>query len=59
MRIEVTDAPRENDEAYIIEQTRSYNRAFTEKDNRSLCVFARDDAGNIVGGLAQSGQWDK
>jgi GNAT superfamily N-acetyltransferase len=57
MRIEVTDAPRENDESYIIEQTRSYNRAFTEKDNRSLCVFARDDAGSIVGGLTAKTYW--
>jgi GNAT superfamily N-acetyltransferase len=57
MRIEVTDAPRESDETFIIEQTRAHNRAFTEKDVRSLCVFARDEAGNIVGGLTAKTYW--
>jgi ribosomal protein S18 acetylase RimI-like enzyme len=57
MRIEITDAPRENDEAFIIEKTRRYNRAFTEKDSRSPCVFARDDAGSIVGGLTAKTYW--
>jgi GNAT superfamily N-acetyltransferase len=57
MRIEVTDAPRERDEAFIIEQTRAYNRAFTDNDVRRLCVFARDEAGNIVGGLTAKTYW--
>ena len=43
MRLEVTDAPRECDEAFVIAQTRAYNATFTETDVRSLCVFARDD----------------
>ena len=29
MRIEVTDAPRPEDETFVIEQTRAYNRRFT------------------------------
>jgi GNAT superfamily N-acetyltransferase len=57
MRIEVTDAPREDDEAFIIEQTRKHNRAFAGKESRSLCVFARDDAGNLIGGLTAKTYW--
>jgi hypothetical protein len=38
MRLEVTDAPRECDEAFVIAQTRAYNATFAE--SRSLCVFA-------------------
>lgn len=57
MRLEVTDAPREEDEAFVIAQTRSYNAAFTEKYVRSLCVFIRDDTDTIVGGLTGKTYW--
>src|SRR3984885_13944378 len=57
MRIEITDAPRKEDEAFVIAQTRKYNGAFTENDHRSLCVFARDEAGNIIGGLTGRTYW--
>jgi GNAT superfamily N-acetyltransferase len=57
MRIEVTDAPRKEDEAFVIAQTRKYNAAFAENDHKSLCVFARDEVGNIIGGLTGRTYW--
>jgi ribosomal protein S18 acetylase RimI-like enzyme len=57
MRIEVTDTPRKEDEAFVIAQTRKYNSAFAEDDHKSLCVFARDDGGNIIGGLTARTYW--
>jgi GrpB-like predicted nucleotidyltransferase (UPF0157 family)/ribosomal protein S18 acetylase RimI-like enzyme len=57
MQLEVTDAPREEDEAFIIAQTRRCNAAFTEDDVRSLCVFTRDDTGTIIGGLTGKTYW--
>jgi ribosomal protein S18 acetylase RimI-like enzyme len=57
MRLEVTDAPRECDEAFVIAQTRAYNATFAETDVRSLCVFARDDAAAIIGGLTGRTYW--
>jgi ribosomal protein S18 acetylase RimI-like enzyme len=57
MRIEVTDAPYKEDEAFVIAQTREYNRAFAENDHKSLCVFARDGMGVIIGGLTGRTYW--
>jgi ribosomal protein S18 acetylase RimI-like enzyme len=57
MRIEITDAPRKEDEAFVIAQTRKYNSAFTQDDHKSLCVFARDEVGNIIGGLTGRTYW--
>jgi len=57
MRIEITDAPCKDDEAFVIAQTRKYNSAFTENDHKSLCVFARDEVGNIIGGLTGRTYW--
>jgi GNAT superfamily N-acetyltransferase len=57
MRFEVTDTPRKEDEAFVIAQTRKYNGAFTENDHKSLCVFARDEVGTIIGGLTGRTYW--
>jgi len=57
LEIEVTDAPRPGDETFVIEQTRAYNRRFTQRDVRSLCVFAREPDGSIVGGLSGMTYW--
>ncbi len=57
MKLEVTDQPCSEDEAYVIAQTRKYNSAFAQNDHRSLCVFARDEAGNVVGGLTGRTYW--
>jgi ribosomal protein S18 acetylase RimI-like enzyme len=57
MRLEVTDTPREEDEAFVVAQTRKYNSGFTENDHKTLCVFARDEAGNIIGGLTGRTYW--
>jgi ribosomal protein S18 acetylase RimI-like enzyme len=57
MRMEVTDTPRKEDEAFVIAQVRKYNSAFAENDHKSLCVFVRDEAGNIVGGLTGRTYW--
>jgi GNAT superfamily N-acetyltransferase len=57
VKLEVTDTPRKEDEAFVIAQTRKYNSAFAEDDHKCLCVFARDDAGNIIGGLTGRTYW--
>jgi ribosomal protein S18 acetylase RimI-like enzyme len=56
-RVEVTDAPLEQDEAFVVAQTRAYNAQFVESDTRRLCVFARDDEGAIIGGLTGRTYW--
>jgi ribosomal protein S18 acetylase RimI-like enzyme len=57
MKIEVTDAPGKEDEAFVIAQTRRYNRAFADNDHKSLCVFARDEMSSIIGGLTGRTYW--
>ncbi len=57
MQLEITDRPREEDEAFVVAQTREYNSAFTENDVRSLCIFVRDESGSIVGGLTAKTYW--
>jgi len=57
VNIEVTDAPRPEDETFVIEQTRAYNRRFTQRDVRRLCVFARAPDGSIIGGLSGMTYW--
>jgi ribosomal protein S18 acetylase RimI-like enzyme len=57
MRIEVTATPCKEDEAFVIAQTRKYNSAFADNDHKSLCVFARDELGNIIGGLTGRTYW--
>jgi ribosomal protein S18 acetylase RimI-like enzyme len=57
MRLELTDSPHEEDEQFVIAQTRLFNRAFADNDHKRLCVFARDDTGGIVGGLTGRTYW--
>ena len=57
MRLEVTDSASAADEEFVIAQTRAYNRRFTVRDFRSLCVFARGEDGSIVGGLTGKTYW--
>lgn len=58
MSLEVTDSPREEDEDFVIAQTRTFNAAFTEKDIRSLCAFERSREGEIIGGLTGKTYWN-
>jgi ribosomal protein S18 acetylase RimI-like enzyme len=58
MKIEVTASPSEEDEAFVVAQTRAFNSAFMPDDVRTLCVFARDAGGNIVGGLTGRTYWN-
>jgi len=48
MPMEIADAPRADDEAFVIAQTRQFNAAFADNDVRSVFVFARADAGYIL-----------
>ena len=57
MQFEITSSPREEDEAFVVAQTRAFNSAFTTKDVKSLCVFARSPDGSIVGGLTGKTYW--
>lgn len=58
MKLDVTESPRKEDEAYVIEQLRAFNEAFTKKDLRNLCVFARDVDEGIIGGLTGKTYWN-
>jgi len=51
MRIETTDSPTEEDEAYVIARLRGYNDAHSGRDFRPLCVFARDASDATISGL--------
>jgi ribosomal protein S18 acetylase RimI-like enzyme len=57
MRIEMTDSPRQEDEQFVIAQTRNYNAAFAAGDHKPLCVFTRDDERAIIGGLTGRTYW--
>jgi len=57
MKIEVTDAQNEHDDAFVVSQLRAYNAAFTVKDFKLLRVFARDADGSVVGGLLADTYW--
>ena len=57
VRFEVTDAPSEADEQFVVAQIRAYNRRFTIRDARSLCVLARAEDGSIIGGLSGKTYW--
>jgi len=57
MKLEVTATPSQADEEFVIAGTRSYNRAFAESDGQSLCVFARDEEGTIIGGVIARTYW--
>ncbi len=58
MHIEVTAEPTQADEDFVIAGTRAYNSAFAAADGKSLCVFARDDEGNIIGGITARTYWN-
>ncbi len=58
MYIEVTAEPTQADEDFVIAGTRAYNSAFAAADGKSLCVFARDDEGNIIGGITARTYWN-
>ena len=58
MDMEVTDSPREEDEAFVIEKTRAFNRKFTQRDVKPLCVFHRAPDGTIDGGLTAKTYWN-
>jgi GNAT superfamily N-acetyltransferase len=58
MKLEVTDSPAVQDEAFVVEQTRAFNLGFVEKDVRSLCVFFRTSEGEIIGGLTGRTYWN-
>lgn len=57
MRIEVTDSPNTDERNFIIAQVRAFNSMFVERDVRCLCVFTRDAAENILGGLSADTYW--
>lgn len=41
----------------MIAKTREYNASFAENDLKSLCVFARKESGEIIGGLTGRTHW--
>ena len=57
MHLDLTDDPKADDEAFVIDQTRAYNRRFSQGGAQRLCVFARDDKDHIIGGLTAKTYW--
>jgi ribosomal protein S18 acetylase RimI-like enzyme len=57
MKIEVTDAPNEHDDAFVASQLRAYNAAFIVRDFKLLRVLAPDADGSIIGGLLADTYW--
>ena len=57
MRLDLTDSPDADDEAYVIDQTRAYNGRFVQGEAQRLCVFARNNDGQIIGGLTAKTYW--
>jgi ribosomal protein S18 acetylase RimI-like enzyme len=57
MHIEVTDNPSPDDERFVVAQVRAFNLPFAEWDFKSLCVFARNNEGSIIGGLVGHTYW--
>jgi ribosomal protein S18 acetylase RimI-like enzyme len=57
MRLDLTDNPHAADEAYVIAQTRAYNGRFVQGEAQRLCVFARNDQDQIIGGLTAKTYW--
>jgi ribosomal protein S18 acetylase RimI-like enzyme len=58
VRIEITASPTRDDEVFVIDQVRAFNAAFTTRDFRPLCVFARDADNSIVAGLIGKTYWN-
>lgn len=58
MNIETTDIPSDEDEAFVVSQTRAFNEEFTKNDVRPLCAFARAADGSIIGGLTGKTYWN-
>ncbi len=58
LRIELTDAPAEGDIAFVEERLIGFNEARAlPYDRRPLCVFVRDDAGTLIGGVTGDTNW--
>ena len=58
MNLEVTESPEPEDQEFIADRVRAYNRAHTEAVFRTLCVFARADDGTVIGVLTGKTYWD-
>lgn len=58
MKIETTDSPVKEEEAFVIAQLRAYNDSQVGRDLRPLCVYARDASNAIVGGLIGKTYWN-
>ena len=58
LRLDITADPSPADEALVMAGTRAYNAAFMRADAKRLCVFAREAAGSIIGGVTASTYWD-
>ena len=57
LHLDITADPSPADEALVMAGTRAHNAAFMQADAKRLCVFARDAAGAIIGGVTASTYW--
>jgi GNAT superfamily N-acetyltransferase len=57
MRLDLTDNPDADDEAFVIDQTLAYNGRFAQGEAQRLRVFARNDDDHIIGGLTGKTYW--
>ncbi|MDF1754579.1 MAG: GNAT family N-acetyltransferase [Verrucomicrobiales bacterium] len=58
MNFEITNHPKPADTDFIAAQTRKFNDAFVKNDFSPLCVFVRDDAGELIAGLNGKTYWN-
>lgn len=58
VRVAVDSSPSLADEQVVIDGLRAFNQPFIgPPDERRLAVFARDDAGRVLGGLLGHTKW--
>ncbi len=58
LRIELTEAPAEGDIAFVERELIGFNETRAlPYDRRPLCVFVRNDAGTLIGGVTGDTNW--
>jgi len=58
LKIEITNKPKPDETAFILQQLLGFNRRFADEGNfQQLTIFLRDFDENLVGGLIGSTYW--
>jgi len=57
MKLEITESPREEDDAFVISKTRQYNLQFVENKFKPISLYFRNAEGEIIAGLTGKTFW--